>query len=96
MTHEKTLSLQTGRSVKIIAQMINQSDTSELDIDVLIKEPSEAQYHPPIGITHPKYWKLKRLDSQKSRLMQIAYSGLTEKQLRNLVRELKQMPASIQ
>ena len=52
------------------------------EIEVLIKEPKDEYFHPPIGITHPKYWKLKKLDSQQYKLLQIQYSGITEKQIR--------------
>lgn len=91
MTHEKTLILQNGRSVKVITELENRIELSKDKIEVLIKEPSEANYHPPIGLTHPKYWKLKRMDAEKSRQLQIEYSGLTEQHLRNLVKEFKRM-----
>jgi hypothetical protein len=89
MKLEKTLSLENGRSVKVITQPVNPTDPSKFEIDVLIKEPRETHYRPPIGLTHPKYWTLKRMDSNKSRQMQIQYSGLSEKQVRNVLKELK-------
>lgn len=82
MVLERILRLQTGRSVKVIAQNL-----SEPEMDVLIKEPKEQYYHPPIGLAHPKYWKLKQMDEQKAKLMQIRYSGLTSKQLRQIIQE---------
>lgn len=90
MTHEKTLTLRTGRSVKVITQSTSLIDPQDIEIDVLIKEPSEANYRPPIGLTHPKYWKLKQMDAQKSRKLQIKYSGLTEKQVRIAIKEFRQ------
>lgn len=89
MRHEKTLSLETGRSVKVITQPVNPTDPSKIELEVLIKEPKETHYHPPIGLTHPKYWTLKRMDPDKSRAMQIQYSGLSEKQVRNVLKELR-------
>jgi hypothetical protein len=89
MIHEKTLTLNTGRSVKVIAQKLQLRDKIKIEVEVLIKEPKEVSYHPPIGVTHPKYWKLKKLDPQKSNLLQIQYSGLSEKQMRKTVKELQ-------
>ncbi|MCF0049110.1 hypothetical protein MUK70_04545 [Dyadobacter chenwenxiniae] len=91
MTHEKTLILQTGRCVKVISQWKNPMNPGEIEIDVLIKDPSETHYRPPIGLTHPKYWKLKRMGAEKSKQLQIQYSGLTEKQLRSVVKEFRLM-----
>ncbi|WP_439557618.1 hypothetical protein [Dyadobacter sp.] len=91
MTHEKTLTLHTGRCVKVITQLGNPMTPDEIKIDILIKDPSDAHYHLPIGLSHPKYWKLKRIGEEKSKQMQIQYSGLTEKQLRSVVKEFKQM-----
>ncbi|WP_051350334.1 hypothetical protein [Dyadobacter alkalitolerans] len=89
MTHEKTLILQTGRCVKVITQVANTMKPGEMEINVLIKDPSDTQYRPPIGLSHPKYWKLKRMGAEKSKQLQIEYSGLTEKQLRNVVKEFR-------
>jgi len=89
MIQEKTMFLQTGRSVKIIAQDIQAPDTANIEVNVLIKEPKEEFFHPPIGITHPKYWKLRKLAPQQSRLLQIQYSGLSDKELRKAIKEFK-------
>ena len=90
MTHEKTFTLETGRSVKVLARAVDQSKV-HTEIEVLIKEPREENYRLPIGRTHPKYWKLKGLDSQKTRVLQIKYSGISDKQIRKTIKELKAM-----
>lgn len=89
MTREKTLLLQNGRSVKVITRDLHAVNPTKIEIEVLIKDPKELEYHPPIGITHPKYWKLKTMDPQKSRLLQLEYSGLSDKEIRKAIRELK-------
>ena len=89
MTLEKTLVLETGRSVKVITQHANLVDQENIELDILIKEPKEEHFRPPIGVTHPKYWKLKNMDPKKSRLLQLRYSGLSAKQVRKVVRELR-------
>lgn len=91
MTHEKTFTLETGRSVKVIAKALRIDDQAQIEtqIEVLIKEPKEEDFRLPIGATHPKYWKLKRLDSRQTRILQIAYSGVTEKQIRKTVKEFE-------
>jgi len=92
MTHEKTFILETGRSVKVIAKALPVKDPSkiETEIEVLIKEPREENYRPAIGQTHPKYWKLRKLDSLKIRMLQIKYSGVSEKQIRKTIREFQE------
>ncbi len=91
MTHEKTFTLDTGRSVKVIAKALLLDDKSkiETEIEVLIKEPREVGYRLPIGNTHPKFWKLKKLNSQQTRILQIQYSGISEKQIRKTIKEFK-------
>ena len=93
MIHEKTFTLETGRSVKVIAKAQITADQTKVkpEIEVLIKEPRDEDFHPPIGITHPKYWKLKKLDSQQSKILQIQYSGITEKQIRKAIREFERL-----
>ena len=93
MVHEKTFTLETGRSVKVIAKSEFPAEQAKAvpEIEVLIKESKEQDFHPPIGITHPKYWKLKKLDSQQSKRLQIQYSGITEKQLRKTISEFKRL-----
>ena len=93
MIHEKTFTLETGRSVKVIAKAQITADKTKVkpEIEVLIKEPRDEDFRPPIGITHPKYWKLKKLDSRQSKTLQIQYSGITDKQLRKAIREFERL-----
>ncbi len=83
MIQEKTVLLQTGRSVKIIAKDLLDTDVPDIEVNVLIKEPSEVHYHTPI------YWKLKKLPPQQSRLLQLQYSGLSDKDIRKAIKEFK-------
>lgn len=89
MTREKTLLLQNGRSVKVITRDSQAMNPMKIEIDVLVKDPKEVDYHPPIGMTHPKYWKLKTMDPQRSRLLQLEYSGLSDREIRKVIRELR-------
>lgn len=41
------------------------------EIDILIKDLKENDFRPPIGTTHSQYWKMKNLDSQKSKFLKI-------------------------
>lgn len=95
MIHEKTFTLETGRSVKVIAKAQDIAGQAKVkpEIEVLIKEPRDENFRPPIGITHPKYWKLKKLDLQQSKILQIQYSGITDKQLRKAIREFDRLLA---
>lgn len=93
MTHEKTFVLPTGRAVKVITKGALPANRSKIkvEVEVLIKDPAEKEFRSPIGITHPKYWKLKKLGPQESRLVEIKYCGLTDKQIRKAVREFEQI-----
>ena len=93
MRFEKAFVLKTGRSVKVIITGILAADLSKVSVemDVLIKDLRDEDFHPPIGNSHPKYWKLKRLDAEQARSLQILYSGLTQRQLRQAMKEFEQM-----
>jgi hypothetical protein len=89
MVIEKMLFLPSGRAVKVITHVADAKKVPfHTAIEVLIKEPKEDHFHPPIGTSHPKYWKLKGMDPEKSRFMQISYSGLSKKQLRKVLNDL--------
>lgn len=89
MNPEKTLILQTGRSVKVLADIQNSEYLYKTELEVLIKEPWETAYHPPIGTCHPKYWKMQKMDREKSRKLQLAYSGLSDKDIRKAIKDLR-------
>jgi len=93
MKQEKIFTLETGRCIKIITEGLLAEDFSRITvtIDVLIKDPKEENFHLPIVETHPKYWKLKKLNAEQSRILQNEYSGVTEKQIRKAVKEFEQM-----
>lgn len=97
MKLEKTFLLPTGRTVKVTAQPTVQSTIpfSKEDFEILIKEPKEEDFHPAIGETHPKYWKLKKLNPKEVKLVAIKYSGLSEKQIRNTLKEFEKIRASV-
>lgn len=95
MNHEKVFVLETGRSIKVMVEGVLADDLSKVSIqvDVLIKDPREEAFRPPIGAAHPKYWKLKNLDPDKARKLQIQYSGVHRKQIKKTVREFDQLHA---
>ncbi|GGB84136.1 hypothetical protein GCM10011325_09660 [Dyadobacter sediminis] len=87
MTHEKIITLKTGRSVKVIVHETKQLEVSELNIDVLIKEPNEPEFRRPINDIHPQYWKLRKLDHQHASKLQIVYSGIKKKHIKSAINE---------
>ena len=97
MKYEKGFVLLTGRLVKIIITGILAPDLSKVSIetDVLIKDINDEHFHLPIGNSHPRYWKLKRLNAEQAKILQIRYSGLTQRQLRKTMREFEQMLAPV-
>ncbi|WP_353720484.1 hypothetical protein [Dyadobacter sp. 676] len=95
MTHEKIFVLETGRAVKVMVEGVLADDLSKVSIqvDVLIKDPKDEEFKPPIGLAHPKYWKLKSLDPAKARELQIQYSGAHRKHIRKTIREFDKLHA---
>ena len=89
---ENTILLKTGRTVKLTAKRKCSPNFPELDLDleVLVKDPYEKDFRPPILITHPKYYKLKSLPPNQQILIQIRNSGLDSKQIKRALKELKQ------
>lgn len=92
MIHEKTFSLAADREAKIILKGNAEDHAGQVNIDFefLIKEKHDKSFRLPIGIDHPKYWKLKRLTPEKSQLLQLVYSGISRKHLDEAIREFKQ------
>ena len=96
MIHEKTFSLQTGRIIKIIIRgyFSPMEPAIKTSLEVLIKDPKEEYFHTPIGILHPQFWKLKKMDQEKARMLQITYSGISQKQINKAMREFEEIAAS--
>lgn len=91
MAYVKYLTLQSGREIKLRIEEIfdPKKPDATVQLDVLIKDPKDERFHPPIEISHPKYWKLKGMDDEQSRELQIKYSGIKSKQLRKALSEFK-------
>jgi hypothetical protein len=92
MIHEKIFILAVDREAKIILKgnAANNSRQINIDFEFLIKEKHDKFFRSPIGINHPKYWKLQGLTPEKAQLMQLVYSGVSKKQLDTAIKEFKQ------
>lgn len=89
MYYERNITLKTGRDVKLIVPQLTQTNIDPAtDAQVLIKDPGETKFHPPIELSHPKYWKLKNLDTEGARALQLKYSGVTDKEIRKTRKEI--------
>jgi hypothetical protein len=88
---EKTLLLPSGRSVKVTAMISSLLDpvNENISFDVMIRNPLETHFHPPIEQTHPKFWKLQRLAAAQQSILQLQYSGLSKRQIKNIISVLK-------
>lgn len=62
-----------------------------IDYDFLIREKHDTDFRAPIGPNHPQYWKLKKSDAEKAQLLQLEYSGISRKQIKEATREFQQM-----
>jgi len=93
MIHEKTYILAVDREAKIVMKgsASNNSRQVQIDFEFLIKEKHDKFFRAPIGLNHPKYWKLQRLTPEKAQSLQLVYSGLSKKHLDDAVKEFKQL-----
>jgi len=93
MVHEKIFKLAIGREAKIIMNgyLLNNSVEIAIEFEFLLKDSHEKYFRDPIGVNHPRYWKLKRSDQEKSQLLQLQYSGISKKQLSSAIEEFKQL-----
>jgi hypothetical protein len=93
MIHEKNFTLKNRREVKVTFKAIYITNTQELktDYDILIREPGEKTFRTPIGISHPKYWKLQTVNKEQGDELILLYSGLSRKQLQLAEKEFNQM-----
>lgn len=91
MAHIKIITLQTGRTVKLTFDdtLRWEEDDQKIEgqIQVTIRERNEEKFHPPIGMNHPRYWKLKRSGAEHAARLQLAYSGLSSKQISSAIKE---------
>ncbi|MGX5854709.1 hypothetical protein ACWKW6_13745 [Dyadobacter jiangsuensis] len=79
--------------VKVEGVLADDLSKVSIQVDVLIKDPRDEEFRPPIGLTHPKYWKLKNLEPEKASALQIQYSGVHRKQIRKTIREFDKLHA---
>ena len=96
MKHEKIFLLETGRTLKVIitGHEIPGDSAIRTETEILIKDPKEEDFRPPIGMSHPQFWKLKRMNDEQARLLQIEYSGATDKHINKTLKEFNQINAS--
>ncbi|GLU53849.1 hypothetical protein [Dyadobacter frigoris] len=93
MIHEKVFTLKNRREVKVIFKATYLPTTQKLktDYEILIREPGEKLFREPIGISHPKYWKLQTVSKEQGRELILLYSGISHKQLQSAENEFNQL-----
>ena len=60
-----------------------------IEYDFLIRYKHDTDFREPIGPNHPQYWKLKKSTPERAQLLQLEYSGISRKQIREVTREFK-------
>lgn len=92
MKHEKIFKLAVGREAKIIVKGHPSMGINEVtyELEFLIRD-NESDFRSPIGPNHPQYWKMQKYSSEKSRFLQLEYSGLSRKQLKEAINEFKDL-----
>ena len=93
MVQEKIFTLKNKREVKVIFKSIQHPITQKLkfDYEILIREPGEKSFRIPIGISHPKYWKLQKASKEQARELILIYSGITRRHLQEAEREFNNL-----
>jgi hypothetical protein len=82
MNTNKMFLLRNGRIVSVTRASTTPMEVlTPSGLDVSVKEPREEFFHAPIGLAHPKYWKLKTLDPSRQRILQLKYSGLNKREI---------------
>lgn len=92
MIHEKIFTLKSRREVKVTftASYLPTNQELKTNYEILIREPGEKSFRTPIGISHPKYWKLQTVTEEQGRELILRYSGLSRKQIDLVEREFHQ------
>ncbi|ACT92247.1 hypothetical protein [Dyadobacter fermentans] len=93
MVLEKIFHLSVGREAKIVVkgQVARSRSEIVIDYEFLIREKHDIDFREPIGPNHPQYWKLKKSTPERSQLLQLEYSGISRKQLKEVTREFKRL-----
>jgi hypothetical protein len=93
MRLEKTFHLSVGREAKIVVkgQLAHNRREIIIDYEFLIREKHDIDFRSPIGPNHPQYWKLKKSTPEKSQLLELEYSGISRRQLKEVTREFKRL-----
>ncbi len=93
MILEKTFHLSVGREAKIVVrgQVARSRKEIIIDYEFLIREKHDTDFREPIGSNHPQYWKLKKSTPERSQLLQLEYSGISRKQIKEATREFKRL-----
>ncbi|SEJ32276.1 hypothetical protein SAMN04487995_4195 [Dyadobacter koreensis] len=93
MVHEKVFTLKNRREVKVIFKSIPNPITQKIkfEYEVLIREPGEKSFRIPIGVSHPKYWKLQKSTKEQANELILTYSGITRRHLLEVEREFNNL-----
>ncbi|MCF2518671.1 hypothetical protein [Dyadobacter sp. CY351] len=93
MDFEREITLKTGRCVKVFANAVQNHSRVAFELIVLVKDPDENTFYPPIGPNHSKYWQLKRLNAQLAGILQLRHSGVSDREMKQILDELNEMVA---
>ena len=93
MVHEKVFTLKNRREVKVIYKSIPNPISQKLkfEYEILIREPGEKAFRIPIGISHPKCWKLQKATKEQGRELVLVYSGITRRHLLEVEKEFNNL-----
>lgn len=91
MIYEKIFRHSVSREVKIIVkgEKARYSHDIELELEFLVKDTNDQNFHLPIGSNHPQYWKFKKCDPERAYYLQLEYSGISRKEILETVKEFK-------
>jgi len=96
MIYEKTFLQIDDSSVRIIIRgyIIPGESWVRTEIEVLVENPEDRCFYPPVTAGHSAYGKLKKLDKEQAGQLQIFYSGITVGQINQALAEFEQIRKS--
>ncbi|SEJ02511.1 hypothetical protein SAMN04487995_3088 [Dyadobacter koreensis] len=91
MIYEKIFRHAVGREAKVIikGEKARYSNNIVVELEFLVKDTHDLNFHQPIGKNHPQYWKLKKSTPERAYYLQLEYSGVSRKEILETVKEFK-------
>ena len=81
MIYEKIFRHAVGREAKVIVkgEKARYSNNIVVELEFLVKDTHDLNFHQPIGKNHPQYWKLKKAPLSEPIIFSLNTAAFPEK-----------------